>query len=304
MNKIYPAFYENNVPICFSINDKYAPLLAVTIQSIIENSSSNMNYDIVILTTGVSDENQIKFFSMIKNHKNFCIRFFNVGQAVFGYNFFLESSKGNTKYSSEIYFRVLVPTLMPDYDYVIFLDADLIVKDDIAKLLDEDYSNFLVGAVRDYEGIAACYNNNYERAKYRIEEIGIKNFENYFISGVLVINIKFFNSLFSGDELIRMAVSKNWVQFDQDLLNYICKDKVKIIDASWDFVEDIYDQYKKIPEKLFKEYLASEQNPKIIHYVGARKPWKNKLSKYSNYFWEYATKTPFNKLIEHLKIVL
>lgn len=304
MNKIKPAFFENNVPICFSINDKYAPLLSVAIESIIENSSPNKNYDIVILTTGVSAKNQMKFFSMIKNHKNFCIRFFNVGAAVFGYNFFIESGRGNTKYSSEIYFRVLVPTLMPDYKYVIFLDADLVITHDVADLLNEDYSNALVGAVRDYDGIAACYNNNYERAKYRINELGIKNFENYFISGVLVINTRLFNELFSGDELIRMAVSKNWIQFDQDLLNFICKDKVKIIDASWDFVEDIYGQYKDIPENLFKEYLESEKDPKIIHYSGNRKPWKNKMSKYSEIFWKYAENTPFIELLNHLKIVL
>lgn len=304
MEKISPAFFENNVPICFSVNDKYVPLLAVTIQSIIDNSNSKNNYDIVILTTGINSKNQMLLYTMIAKYKNFSIRIFNIGSAIYGYNFFTESSNSCTKYSNEIYFRVLVPTLMPEYDYVIFLDADLVVNADIAKLLNEDYSKSLVGAVRDYEGIAACYNNNLERTKYRINEIGIKSFENYFVSGVLVINIKMFNSLFSGDDLIRMAVSKNWVQFDQDLLNYICKDKVKILDASWDFVEDIYGWYHSMPERLFDEYKSSEENPKIIHFSGARKPWKNRTSKYSAEFWKYADKTPFNYILSRLKIVL
>lgn len=304
MEKITPAFYENNVAICFSVNDKYIPLLAVSIQSIMENSSPNKNYDIVVLTTGVSAKNQMNIFSMIKNHPNFAVRFINVGTAIYGYNFYTDSNAGNTKYSNEIYFRVLVPTLMPDYDYVIFLDADLVINADIADILNEDYSNYLVGAVRDYEGIAACYDNNLERTKYRINELGIKTFENYFVSGVLVINIKMFNALFSGDELMRMAVSKNWVQFDQDLLNFICKDKVKIIDASWDFVEDIYGQYQSMPAKLFEEYVESEKNPKIIHYSGNRKPWKNMTSKYTEIFWNYADKTPYGKILSVLKILL
>ncbi len=304
MEKIQPAFYENNVPICFSINDKYVPLLAVTIESIIENSSSDFNYDIVILITGVNAKNQTLLFSLIRNHPNFSIRFFNVGKEVYGYNFFIESALGNTKYSNEIYYRVLVPSLMPDYDHVIFLDADLVVTTDIAELLNYDYSNYLVGAVRDYEGIATCFNNNYERTKYRLNELGIKTFEDYFVSGVLVINVKMFNSLFSGEDLLRMAVSKNWIQFDQDLLNYICKDKVKIIDASWDFVEDIYNQYKSMPKKLFNEYIESEKNPKIIHYSGNRKPWKNKTSVYSAEFWKYAKNTPFFDTLNHLNNVL
>lgn len=304
MEKITPAFFENNVPICFSINDKYVPMLAVSLRSIIDNSSSENNYDIVILTTGVNPKNQMLIFSMIKDKKNFAIRFINVGTSVYGYNFFLESAKGNTKYSSEIYFRVLVPTMMPDYKYVVFLDADVIVTTDIAEILKEDYSDCLVGAVRDYEGIANCYNSNYERTKYRIEEIGIKNFENYFISGVLVLNVAMFNALFSGDELITMAVSKNWVQFDQDLLNFICKDKVKIIDAAWDFVEDIYHDYQKMPKNLFDEYLASEENPKIIHFSGNRKPWRNKSSKYSELFWKYSKETPFARVLKNLNVIV
>ena len=304
MEKIIPAFYENNVPICFSVNDKYVPLLAVTMESIIENSSEHNNYDIVVLTTGIEAKNQMRLYSMISKHKNFSLRFFNVGSSIYGYNFFIDQPKGGSKYSNEIYFRVLVPTLMPDYDYVIFLDADLTVNADIADLLKDDYSECLVGAVRDYEGIAACYNNNLERTKYRINEIGIKNFENYFVSGVLVINTKMFNSLFSADDLMRMAVSKNWIQFDQDLLNFICKDKVKIISADWDFVEDIYGWYHSMPENLFAEYLASEENPKIIHFSGARKPWRNRTSKYSIQFWKYADRTPFKNTLDRLKIIL
>ena len=97
-----------------------------------------------------------------------------------------------------------------------------------------------------------------------------------------------------------MAVSKNWIQFDQDLLNFICKDKVKIIDASWDFVEDIFGDYKNMPRNLFEEYVESEKNPKIIHFAGNRKPWKNKFSKFSQEFWSYAKKTPFKVLFEKI----
>lgn len=304
MEKIFPAFYENNVPICFSINDKYAPIFSVALKSILDNSNEKLNYDIVVLTTGINAENQMNLFSMIKNHKNFSLRFINVGASVYGYNFFIESAKGNTKYSSEIYFRILVPTLMPDYDYVLFLDADILATTDISEIFNNNFDGFLVGAVRDYEGIAACYNSNLERAKYRINELGIKNFEDYFISGVLILNIKMFNSLFSGDELIKMAISKNWIQFDQDLLNYICKDKVKILDARWDFVEDIYGDYQKMPNKLFSEYLSSEKNPKLIHFVGNRKPWKNRVSKYSDLFWKLAEKTPYSFLFSRLKNII
>ena len=58
MEKITPIFRENFVPICFSANDKYMPLLATELASIIDNSSADKNYDIVILMTNISDEHK------------------------------------------------------------------------------------------------------------------------------------------------------------------------------------------------------------------------------------------------------
>ena len=41
---------------------------------------------------------------------------------------------------------------------------------------------------------------------------------------------------------------------------------VKIIDAEWNFVEDIDNIYHSLPKTLLDEYERSEKNPKIIHY--------------------------------------
>ncbi len=301
MEKIQPVFIENHVPICFSANDKYVPMLSVCLESILNHSSPNKNYDIVILTTGINDENQFRLLSQIKHYPNFSIRFVNVGQLVYGYDFYLESRLTNTKYSSEIYFRIIAPAVMSNYEYVIFCDADLVFLDDPSKLLEYDCSKTLLAAVRDYEGIANCYNNNYERTKYRITELGIKSFDNYFVSGLLVLNINKINQMYSEKQLLDLAVSKNWIQYDQDLLNFICKDDVTIIDAEWNFVEDIEHVYKSLPQKLFAEYEKSEKNPKVIHYSGNRKPWINISSKYSKHFWNFAEKSPFAASINELK---
>lgn len=197
MNIIEPYFNKNLVPVCFSINDRYAPLLAVTLLSMAKHSNPNNNYDIVILTSSLSNENQQKIKKAIYNYPNFSVRVFDVAPLIYGFNFYTESEPTNTKYSEEIYFRMLEPALMQLYKKVIYLDADLVVLDDVAKLLEPDLDGKMLAAVRDYEGIANCYSNDYEKTRYRINEIGIKDFENYFISGVLVINNEEFNKYFS-----------------------------------------------------------------------------------------------------------
>ena len=293
MEILKPAFQNNNISICFSANDNYVPLMTVSIASIIKNQTPENNYDIVILMTNISDENQVKIRKLIADKPNFSIRFVNVGHYVYGYRFYTESDPTNTKFSDEIYYRVLVPALMPAHKYVIFLDADVVVLEDIANILNYDFSNVLVGAVRDYEGISNCYNKNYEKTKYRINELNIKNFDNYFLSSVLVVNPQKFNEKFDVIDLLNLAVSKDWKQYDQDLLNVLCQDAIKIIDAGWNFMEDIYGTYHFLPKPLFNEFLESEENPKIIHYSGNRKPWIKIDSKYNKYFWEYAELTPF-----------
>ncbi len=300
MDIIKPAFAKSNVAICFSANDKYAPLLATTIASIVENSSPENNYDIVVLYGGMSEENKQKLESVVMGRKNFSVRFADALPYVYGYNFYTESELSNTKYTHEIYFKLLVPAILNGYEKAVFLDADVVVRTDIAKLYETDISNCLVAAVRDYEGIANCYNNNYERTKYRINEIGIKNFQDYFISGVLVMNLEEFSKTFALKTLLDIAVSKNWKQYDQDLLNYLCQGKVKILDAGWDFVEDIYGIYGSLPAELFAEYSASESDPKIIHFSAKRKPWINTESKYNEEFWKYAKLTPYYDYLQRL----
>lgn len=293
MEEIKPAFLENNVPICFSANDTYVPLLSVTIKSIIDSSSPEKNYDIVILMTSINDENQLNLRKLIASHQNFSIRFVNVGPYVYGYNFYTDADPTNTKFTDEIYYRVLVPSLMKSYEKVLFFDADLLILDDVSKLYDSDISGYLVGAVRDYEGIANCYHKNYEITKYRINELGITRFDDYFNSGVLLMNIEMFNKAFSTTALLELSVSKNWRQFEQDVFNFLCKESVCILDASWNFLEDYEGTYHKLPERLFNEFLKSEKSPKIVHFAGRRKPWIYLGSKHNKVFWKTAEQTPF-----------
>ena len=113
--------------------------------------------------------------------------------------------------------------------------------------------------------------------------------------------IKNFNKEYDGKELLRLASSKNWKQFDQDLFNYLCQHKLLILDACWNFLEDIYGTYQNLPKKLFLEFVESEKNPKIIHFAGSRKPWIKIDSKYNKEFWRFAEKTPFLNELKSLE---
>lgn len=53
-----PAFSKNNIPVVFSANDGYSPYLATAIRSLVDNSSSKNNYDIIIMNRDTSPNNK------------------------------------------------------------------------------------------------------------------------------------------------------------------------------------------------------------------------------------------------------
>ena len=64
------------IPIFFAVDDAYIPCLAVSLQSLIENSSDENNYVIKILHTNIKEENKEKIQKYEK--QNVSIEFFDL----------------------------------------------------------------------------------------------------------------------------------------------------------------------------------------------------------------------------------
>ena len=47
------------------------------------------------------------------------------------------------------------------------------------------------------------------------------------------------------------------------------------------------------PAQLFDEYEAAREDPWIIHYAGADKPWKDPCGDYAEEFWKVARKSAY-----------
>ena len=64
---------NNIIPIFYGIDDYYAPLLSVSLGSMIKNASKDYHYQIVVLYQTLSDENQAKIKAL--ENENFSISF-------------------------------------------------------------------------------------------------------------------------------------------------------------------------------------------------------------------------------------
>ena len=289
---VSPVFEDNCIPICFSANNSYFPQTAVMICSIIDNASDDKNYDVIILSTDIDEENEKIAIGFSKGRKNVSIRIVDISSMLENVSFFTDSVYTPTTYSKEAYFRLFIPFAMPDYEKVIYFDGDMVAVSDVSPLMDIDMSEYVAAATRDYCGIAACYDNTSGRLEYR-QKIGIKDMDRYFISSMVLVNIRKLNELYTLDDLKKIISSRNWRQHDQDIFNVLCQDQLLIVDAKWSFFEEYDYSMRFLPEYLKEELIESSKCPIVVHYAGSNKAWQDERSELTDYFWKYAAKTPY-----------
>lgn len=259
---------KRTVPVFFAADDNYVKYMMVTMQSLIDNTSSSRYYKLYVLHTDITEENQGLVKTMEKT--NCRIRFVNVTE---------ELKKIQKKiavrdyYTATTYYRIFIPEMFREYDKVVYIDSDTIVREDIANLYDSHIGNNYIGAIRDQLVVQTDIYGEY------VEKVlGISRGA-YFNAGVVVINCHEFrrnNLLKEFTELLNTYTFV--VAQDQDYLNILCKDKVSWLDPRWNV-----QMIGKLP---FQDNMA-----KLIHYNLSIKPWQDKECRFGTYFWQVAENT-------------
>ena len=121
------------IPIFFAVDDGYAPFLGVTLESMFEKASKNYFYNIHVLNNGINDE--YKEMLMKYQNSDYCkIDFVNVNERINA----ITELHTRDYYTNAIYYRLFIADLFPEYDKALYLDADIIILDDISKQVNED----------------------------------------------------------------------------------------------------------------------------------------------------------------------
>ena len=277
---------KRHIPVVLATNDKYVPFVSVTIASLLYNSDLRNYYDIYVLNSGLTEENKKALECTTKNHFVRCI---DVSSAIEPH---LESLKEMSGYiSKETYYRLVIPSLLPQYDKVIYIDCDLVVLGDLAEMYDHDVEGYLIGGVR---------NPLHTAMKEHIElelELDARKYVN---AGVLLMNTAKMREDGFEDKCFELLASGRRLRFmDQDVINLICKDSIKYLDMSWNYewhyerLNNFKDTRYHLIEGETEEYEKAAESIKILHYTGDVKPWNNSKPRFGGIFWEYAKLTPF-----------
>lgn len=269
------------IPIFFASDDNYVPFLSVAIKSLIENANKSYKYDIIILNSGLTKENMDRIEKSKKD--GFNIKFIDVKPKI--ENIIGELSlRLRDYYSISIFYRLFISSLFPEYDKAIYLDADIVLVDDISKLYNENLDGYLVGAVTD-----EVVSNNEVFKEYTQVALGLDS-KKYFNSGVLLMNLAQFRNEKIEDKFLHLLEKYNFdvVAPDQDYLNFLCKGKVKYINRGWD----------RMPNR---DESFDDKDLHLIHFNMFQKPWNYDNVLYEEYFWKYANNSEFISEIGAMK---
>jgi len=264
------------IPIFFAVDDNYAPLLNVALESIVCQASRKYEYHIHILCENLSDANKLSLKMYELN--NFKVYFKDMTQKISA-----EAQKMHTRdyYSKTTYFRVYIADEFTMYDKALYLDCDIALNADISELYSFDIGDNYVGGVT-----CEAVDTTPAFTEYAEKYLGMK-LPYYFNAGIMLMNLKKFREIKFKDRFFDiLGKIKFEVAQDQDYFNVLCKGHVTFLPKVWN----------KIPRPGSLEKL---EDVKLVHYNLAFRPWRYDGVLYGELFWKHAKKTAsFEKLLE------
>lgn len=272
------------IPIVLAANDEYAPIIGVTIQSVLANANMDDIYHFYIFHTNISKMHQIKLLHVQTEKAQ--IEFMNLTENMKG----IRRERSN-HLSIETVYRLFIPEMLGQYEKIIYIDCDLVVNADIAELYKKDIGNCVLGAAPD------VYT---KEVKQHFNYVLDVPYETGFNAGVLLINTSRFIQEKVKEKCFALLQNdwksheRKYIYMDQDVLNIVCKGKVKMLSMEWDFQWGCIKGFDFEPEGIYaEEYLRAQDNIKIMHFSGEEKPWEYPEFNGSEYFWKYARQSYF-----------
>ncbi len=289
MNKIIKSLFspflehleindKKKLNIAFCVNDVYADKVAVVMASLLENNPYSF-FNIYIFSSDLTEKNLIRLNKLHLKYSNFSIKKISVATEKFN------SLKLKIDYISiETYYRYLIADLLPDVDKILYLDADVIIRREITSFYDINLEGLYLAGVEDLF---------IKEINYR-QKLGFSENELYINAGVLLMNLEYMRADKIGERLLLETQRLgNKIEYqDQDVLNLVCRGKIKQVDSIYNFtIQNI----KKEKRKL--KYAC------IIHYTGKKKPWTSKKVRQRN-IWNYYNRKILKCLNKKIKVGL
>lgn len=269
------------IPIAFAFDDNLIFPAGVCLSSLMMNARQDTFYDIFILHSEKEILNR-DFLNRVSDVLPNCRLQYRQVSNVFDSAFEI---RGIT---TPAYYRLLIPELIPEYDKILYSDVDVIFRNDLSDIYaNTDIDDYYIAGVDSIAHMIPDLKEYYEQERKTDSRGNI-------YSGNLIINLKKMREDGIVDKF-REHVDKKYKFQDMDIINIVCKDKIKYLSPSFCYTTYISDFAVNNREALrtvwSEEEIQEAQDRGIVHYNG-QKPWKGACINF-DIWWEYYRKSPF-----------
>ena len=260
-------------PLVIAFTPNYFVPAATTLKSLLDSSSADDHYEVICLVSEEIPQRQKDKLSALSGER-IRYRYINLAGR-------LQGVYVDPRYSEAASFRLLLPEILPEYGNVLYIDCDVIIRNNLAVLYrDTDLGDNL---------LAAVYEAPIEHQAERWTALGCDP-HRYFNSGFLMMNLQQMRLEGTSRKLID-GLKSDYLEFpDQDVLNQVCQDRVLALKPIYNSIRTFFlPQYKA---DFLKQYSESDWNEVqkhgTIHYTGG-KPWNILSVKFGEWWKTYRT---------------
>lgn len=272
----------------FASDDGYAPYLTVALFSLLRHLSPERVCQLVILDGGISAFWKDRLRETAAGRENTTLEFLPVTHlhprlaALFA----RRGHKGKvTSWSYTTYYRLFLPELMPSCHRCLYLDVDVLVCDDLCRLIDVDMQGKSVGVVPD-----VCLGHAADCAEVRDTLCAAgHDMSRYFNAGLMLIDLDAWRtrSFTQGMEDAFCSL-EHLIYPDQDILNALFRQDALLLPARWNFLTPQVEAQLDNEAAAERDRIMQEQDWGVIHYAGL-KPWRDPVrAPLSSWWWKHA----------------
>jgi len=249
-----------------TIDSRYVAPFGVTVLSTLDHLPADREVDWHILCPGMPAE-QSRAVARLAGHRPIRFHWHEVPDDA------LSNYPVRGHFVPMVYARVLAPDLLPArVERVLYLDADLLVLDDISKLWDQPLHGSIVAAAQDM----AVPHVSSPMGLKRFKKLGIPPDAPYFNAGVYLADLDRWRAqAVTGQALAYLERYRDDVNLlDQDALNAVLHGHWRRLDVRWNLIASLAGRAHYRPTGIDPgEYRRAVAQPGIVHFAGLLKPW-------------------------------
>ncbi len=251
---------NKHIHICFASDNNYVPFLGTAILSILKSSAPDDSFLFHILDNGISAESR-KEIESLQSIRSFDIEFIKTDTSKFR-----DCVLSEKRLTTAIFCRYFIPEYIKE-DKVIYLDCDIMARSSLSELWNTDLEDSYVAGTPDYHVM--------KNGKFGGLFGGKLDLSEYINSGVLLINCRKWREDGLPARMLELTVKNSaMLKFpDQDIINFVCQGRKKIIPHSWNVMGFLYkpDLFCERPE--FEEIIKQREDCRIRHFQPWRRNW-------------------------------